>query len=242
MKADTKNEMTYTQLVKKTGLMNMVRALAAYGESTLEAQAVSNHSAILKAGLSFKNASNNLESLGSVDERVRRDKQKGRLSAVLQSHAQLISLRNKQAELASRAEELNNNDEGLKMVDFVSMDLIGLDSFGAFGDLVESEMIYDTLSRHLHVSKEALMNSFKTLSKSIEPVSGPTNDWRATLVSSDPIEKVLELAAEKLLKMDLKGSSLKAAVEALEQDALFFWDKLSHRSAPKPVSFLVTSN
>ncbi len=228
MKADTKNEMTYNQLVKKTGLMNMVRALAGYGECTIEAQAVLNHSTILKAGLSFRNAANNLESLGPVDERVRRDKQKSRLSSVLQGHAQLISHRSKQADLAKRAEELNSNDEGVKMVDFVSMDLIGLDSSGAFGDLLESDMIYDTLSRHLHVSKEALMTPSKTLIKAIEPVSGTTNDWRATLVSSDPIEKVLELAAEKLLKVDLKGAALKGAVETLEQDPLFFGDKLSH--------------
>ena len=219
MKADTKNEITYTALVKKAGLMAMISRLAGYQENCTENQAVLLHSGILKFGLSFKNAVQHLSSLGSVDDRVQRDKQKARAFAVLQTHASLSAQIAKLQDLRASVQQRETDAEphNIKIFDDLCLDLLNLDSGGAFEGLMESDLIYDTLARHFHVHKESVRSLAGRIEKSLRCVTGD-QDWKSTLVSSDPIEHVLETAAEKLIKLELKGGALKNAIEELDQE------------------------
>ena len=207
------NKITYPVLLKKAGLMSQIMNTASFEAQSFQIQAVNLHISILKSGLQLRSAFSNLESLGAVDERIRRDKQKSRMVAVLQAHSQLKSHMAKLEELIDQKIRKADGAER-EQVDDLSVDLLGLESGGPFQSILESEMVYDTLSRHFVLHAEALNNHSKRIENSLTQA-----DWKATLVSSDSIEKILE-AGGKLLKIELKAVAFKSALENLEQETL----------------------
>ena len=68
--------MTQAQILKKTGLLTMIANLAGIGVETVDGKFHSLHIHIIKSGQSLKNALFNLEALGEIEERVRRDKKR----------------------------------------------------------------------------------------------------------------------------------------------------------------------
>eukprot|EP00435_Cladocopium_sp_Y103_P052701 s399_g16.t1 len=208
VKCDTKEEMTQAQILKKTGLLSMVANLAGVDANTVDGKCHSLHIQIIKSGQSLKNAIFNLESLGEIEERVRRDKQKIRMTAVLQSHAQLSAHKRAFEQLQAEQAESDADD--------TSKQLFALDSIGAFAKLFELDMIYDTMARHFVVHGEVLTNACDKIEKGISKVSGD-NNWKKTLVSTDPIERVLEAAA-CILKIDLKGAIAAIAIATGDGD------------------------
>ena len=202
--------MTQAQILKKTGLLSMIASLAGIDAATVDGKCRTLHIQVIKSGQSLKNALFNLEALGEIDERVRRDKQKVRMTAVLQSHAQLSAHKSELEKLQAGQLESDADD--------TSKQLFALDTTGAFEKFLELDGIYDTMARHFVVHGEVLHCACEKIEKGISKVSGE-NNWKKTLVSTDPIERVLEAAA-CILQVDLKGVAFKSVLEGLEQDGL----------------------
>ena len=216
MKEDTTDKITYAVLMKKTGLMMQIMKSCNFETGSLEIDAVNLHILILKSGLQLRTAFSALASLGeSVDERIRRDKQKSRMVGALQAHALLKSHMVKLEDMIDR--HIRKADSAQReLLQDLTVDLLGLESGSAFQHMLEHDLLYDTMSRHFVVHGESLHNMCKKIEKGLENVT-KENNWKATLVSADPIEKVLE-AGSKLLKMELKAVPFKTTLETLEQE------------------------
>ena len=223
-----KGGVTPNQLLKKSGLINMICTMAyPVGDSTVktdQAVCVQHHAALLKFGVSLTNALANLESLGSsVEDRVRKDKQKNKVTVALQSYSQFMqevqtfeawmkdcdSLNAAEGALAS-----NPDDETSQHI----RDLfLGVQSKEAFEKALQGEMIFDTLSTHLVTHQEALHCHVLKFENALRSVTGE-NIWKSGLTLEDPIETVLDTGASSLLKMEVKGVALKSWLDDFAKD------------------------
>ena len=223
-----KGSLTSQQILRKTGLMNTICNMA-YPSSDASTkndhmQCVQLHSQILKLGISLKNALDNLESLGTtIEERVRKDKQKARVTAAMQAHSQFsqhvakLEKFKTDSEVLSAAKTLTDQGTESEEAQHVQALFLDVDSAAAFQKVVESEMVFDTVSRHVVTHNESIHLMVVTLEKAISKVTGE-HSWKRGLVSSDPIESVLDLGASSLLKMDMKGASFKSFLDDFGKD------------------------
>ena len=86
-------------------------------------------------------------------------------------------------------------------------ELYDMDTFSAFQDLLNSELVTDVLNRHLIVAKDAFLKSQRELEAVLSPVTG-SNDWKAQFDGSEPLKPVLEHGVNTLLKISLRGVAL----------------------------------
>ena len=85
------SKMPFAEIMKKSGLVESLGAIAFPEKDCHQRQCISLHLAVLKTGLSFHLSITTLESLGAdVAERVRKDKQKARISNVLQNRISYV--------------------------------------------------------------------------------------------------------------------------------------------------------
>ena len=223
-----KGGVTLNQLLKKAGLINMICSMAyPEGDSTVktdQAVCVQHHSALLKFGVSLTNALVNLESLGSsVDDRVRKDRQKNRVTAALQSYSQFTQEVQKFEAWMKTCNSLNAAEGTLSSNpdDETSQHIrelfLGVQSKEAFEKALQAEMIFDTLSTHLVTHQEALRCHVLKLENGLRNVTGEKS-WKSGLSSDDPIESVLDTGASSLLKMEIKGAAFKTLLDDFAKD------------------------
>ena len=190
-------------LIKKIGLLN---TLAGWGlensPSLMEIHQM--HVAILKAGNTLKNSIAALESLGDVDARIDKDKNKVRMSAVLAAHT---SLAKHIAKLEEKRQSLSDDpamlpSPGAEAGDIgYAADLESVQSSMPFMNMMEHEAIYDTLSRHLVCHGEALWQA----TQKAKALCAKVSDWKNNFTAETEIQEVLAKGATTLLKMELRG-------------------------------------
>ena len=82
-----------------------------------------------------------------------------------------------------------------------------MDTFSAFQDLLESELVTDVLNRPLLAAKDEFLKSKRELEVVLSPVVG-SNSWKAKFDGSEPVKPVLEHGVNTLLKISLRGVAL----------------------------------
>lgn len=104
--------------------------------------------------MAFKSALAQLESLGDVEERIRKDKQRARMTSVLNARKQFMQVSNS---LGSFVKDQKEGDDDLVQwsageaaelvgpTSEVSLDLCEMDSTSLFTSLLESSILFDTL-------------------------------------------------------------------------------------------------
>ena len=99
-----------------------------------------------------------------------------------------------QKEFATKVQELES-------------DLYSMDTHQMFHDLLNSELVYDTLCGHLVALQEPVLKSERELSAALAPVLGP-NNWKAKFDGTEPLQPVLDHAVTTILKIGFRGAQL----------------------------------
>ena len=99
---------------------------------------------------------------------------------------------------------LDTNDGQLLELE---VELYSVDTQSAFNPFPQSEIVLDTLSHHLVLVKEPIVNAMSDLTTALAPVIGP-NSWKAPQPALDNLDKVLDAAVATILKVAYKGAAL----------------------------------
>ena len=208
VKADP-SSLTTASLIKKSGLITQLCKMALPGDKSPEHQLAQSHIAIIRAGSSLRLAINALESLGDVEQRARKDKQKSKLSGLLASHTAFCDLVTKLEEAKNASDDLHATadvsswDQETKDAASWMWDAHHIDSPSPFHIYVENFTVYDTVSRHLVILTEALFQHDSKVKKVMSGITGEKS-WKNTVTADTELEDVIKASAG-ILKLDLRG-------------------------------------
>lgn len=87
------------------------------------------------------------------------------------------------------------------------MELVDLQSGEAFEPFTSSPVILDTMSQHILIVREPLLNHLRKVSAVLAPVIGE-NSWKRDLSPDSSLEDVQKKALATLLRMETKGAAL----------------------------------
>lgn len=200
--------MTPALMIKKSGVINQVCKLA-LAEKGPEHTIVQSHLTIIRAGCALRNAISALEALGTVEQRVRKDKQKLKLSGLLTAHSHFCDLVAKLQESKEESDAANDEadtaswDQDAKDAASWMWEAYRVDSACPFRVFVEHEAIYDTLSHHLVVATESLIQQKSKLLGSISEVIGEKS-WKKDLTADTALPDAIK-AGKKILNIELRG-------------------------------------
>ena len=98
----------------------------------------------------------------------------------------------------------------------LEIELYSIDTNCAFHNLLNAEVVLDTLSQHLVLLKEPLSRSVSQLSAELALVIG-SNCWKADHPSDIAVKDVVDSAVKTILKIELRGAALKFGSSSYNQ-------------------------
>lgn len=241
------SKMPFAEIMKKSGLLEALGSIAFPDKDCHQRQCISLHLSVLKTGLSFHLSITTLEALGpDVAERVRKDKQKSRISNVLQNRISYVvalkklSAHKVQYNLVQQSGDGSDDDAATATAMVMcpshggdSQDLPGsvggpsgpftmkyfiAELYGIASDSPFELMGLDSVLDTLSRHMLSQREWLDTAHKKMEKVLLPIATWKDGFDQSDTKEAVLEKAAETILKMEIKGNALKSQVDMLSKD------------------------